>query len=672
MAQWPNLGVLDLLAAGDGVTDDSGAINTATAAIVAAGGGILNIPSGTFKIASNVTIPTNVTLNFLEGGQILIPTGIVLTISGSIVASPQQQIFTFNLPQNITTDPAPVHMGVWTTSLSTSQTTPMTVSPYWWGAKADGTTDCYIPVQQCINAFGWSGGATAYLGLGGTIQFGNGIHKLTKGLIFGAGACGLRFYGVSWGGGGGTGTAFQFYQTDATPGFFIGADPVGSGGATSNCVDFEMGYLSALMVNTGGGPVLKTGRCGQSHIHHCNFDQYAISKNICEFIGQASPPYYAQQITLEHTVLSLAQKYAGSAIYISTVNGYDVSEMYFNDLLINGQPNGVNQGTVPHVYINEGGSTVNCANIQFNGIRHEESVAGAYALYGGRSITLNHCMMGIDQSAVGTAPQILIGKGTGGGNALPIGLVVTGCEIYFGGNTQATAAVAFNAQFAGMDSPTFISCALGYVWSGTFGVGQTLTLINCEWQQITGSMAPLHVGGLFTTGIVQLCGQLTSYGGNNHAGFVQIPSGTSQGVASQGNGNWNYGAEPDPNYVLTFGPAIPANTTIAALSDGKVLPQATINVASTVGFPASGTIRVYIQASGQLVTVNYTGTNATQFTGCTGGSQTLVLGAVVYGPVITAGQQRVLDVCPTLVGFIITMEQAATQTLTIPYHVVRR
>lgn len=66
------------------------------------------------------------------------------------------------------------------------------------------------------------------------------------------------------------------------------------------------------------------------------------------------------------------------------------------------------------------------------------------------------------------------------------------------------------------------------------------------------------------------------------------------------------------------------NTTIAVASNGVSLPTGTINVASTVGFPASGSIFVLTDAGPQ--TVNYTGTTGTTFTGCTGGTGTMSTG----------------------------------------------
>lgn len=71
----------------------------------------------------------------------------------------------------------------------------------------------------------------------------------------------------------------------------------------------------------------------------------------------------------------------------------------------------------------------------------------------------------------------------------------------------------------------------------------------------------------------------------------------------------------------------PVTTTIAVLSNGQTLPQSTINVVSTAGFPASGTF-----LSPTAETITYTGISPTTFTGCTGGSSTLATGGVVSQP----------------------------------------
>lgn len=69
------------------------------------------------------------------------------------------------------------------------------------------------------------------------------------------------------------------------------------------------------------------------------------------------------------------------------------------------------------------------------------------------------------------------------------------------------------------------------------------------------------------------------------------------------------------------------NTTITAGSNGASLPQGTINVVSTTGFPTSGTI--YVTTSTGTFPVAYTGTTATTFTGCTGGSGVMSTGGAV-------------------------------------------
>lgn len=87
------------------------------------------------------------------------------------------------------------------------------------------------------------------------------------------------------------------------------------------------------------------------------------------------------------------------------------------------------------------------------------------------------------------------------------------------------------------------------------------------------------------------------------------------------------------SYVVDFrsGAYLSGATSIASGSNGASLPQATINVASTTGFPSSGTILVTTTAG--IQTVAYTGTNATQFTGCSGGTGTMSTGNTVNSQV---------------------------------------
>jgi hypothetical protein len=94
-----------------------------------------------------------------------------------------------------------------------------------------------------------------------------------------------------------------------------------------------------------------------------------------------------------------------------------------------------------------------------------------------------------------------------------------------------------------------------------------------------------------------------------------------------------YAASLDPRVIAQITAAIHAETanvytegtTIASGSNGQALPQATVNVAAVSAlFGAVGQFVVII--NGAAVTINYTGTGATTFTGCSGGTGTLATG----------------------------------------------
>jgi len=70
-----------------------------------------------------------------------------------------------------------------------------------------------------------------------------------------------------------------------------------------------------------------------------------------------------------------------------------------------------------------------------------------------------------------------------------------------------------------------------------------------------------------------------------------------------------------------------ASTGVSQASATQSLPQSTINVASTAGFPSTGTI--YVVTSTGIQTVTYGGTNGTQFLSCTGGTGIMAANAGV-------------------------------------------
>jgi hypothetical protein len=69
----------------------------------------------------------------------------------------------------------------------------------------------------------------------------------------------------------------------------------------------------------------------------------------------------------------------------------------------------------------------------------------------------------------------------------------------------------------------------------------------------------------------------------------------------------------------------PVQTSITVPSNGVSLPTGTINVVSTTGYPASGSLLVATTTNGTQK-VAYTGITGTTFTGCTGGLGTMATG----------------------------------------------
>lgn len=109
---------------------------------------------------------------------------------------------------------------------------------------------------------------------------------------------------------------------------------------------------------------------------------------------------------------------------------------------------------------------------------------------------------------------------------------------------------------------------------------------------------------------------------------------------------------------------ITPSTTVAASSAGQTLPQATINVASTTGFPSSGQVFV----GNQLV--NYTGITGTSLTGCSGGNLTLTAGLSVQSLTttlarITSNTANTLTLVDSVTGQALTNAPVAGGNYTI-------
>jgi len=122
--------VKDFGAIGNGVADDTVAIQAAIAASAD-----IYFPAGTYRVASNTTIPATHSITLSAAASFTVNAGITLTIYAILNASPNVQLFT----------------GAGTvTGISI-------VYPEWWGAKGDGVTDDVAAFQKASNSITASG-----------------------------------------------------------------------------------------------------------------------------------------------------------------------------------------------------------------------------------------------------------------------------------------------------------------------------------------------------------------------------------------------------------------------------------------------------------------------------------------------------------------------------------
>jgi len=133
---------------------DARAYSTLSAAIAAIGTAqkALLVPN-TQNITASLTVPSNVTLKFMQGGMLNVPAGVTVTINGPVEAG-LYRIFTLNGTG------ASVLFGTLTydtfgTSVSFNQLVGSNVKeayPQWFGAVGDGVADDTAAIQNLINA----------------------------------------------------------------------------------------------------------------------------------------------------------------------------------------------------------------------------------------------------------------------------------------------------------------------------------------------------------------------------------------------------------------------------------------------------------------------------------------------------------------------------------------
>lgn len=163
---------------------------------------------------------------------------------------------------------------------------------------------------------------------------------------------------------------------------------------------------------------------------------------------------------------------------------------------------------------------------------------------------------------------------------------------------------------------------------------------------------PTRNAGLFAITALQRGNTTTIAAGSNGAA---LPQGTINVASTSGfpaSGTFFVGSNTTTS---------PISTTIASASNNVSLPTGTINVANTAGFATSGTILVVTSTGTQVVT--YTGTTGSTFTGCTGGTGTMLTGnAVQQSSTITVASTTGFTTTGQIIVYTTTGSQTVTYT----------
>lgn len=171
------------------------------------------------------------------------------------------------------------------------------------------------------------------------------------------------------------------------------------------------------------------------------------------------------------------------------------------------------------------------------------------------------------------------------------------------------------------------------------------TTINAAGSLPQATITVISTAGFPTAGVIWI---QTSNNGSQAVTYTGTTATTFTGCTG-GSGGLVVGA---------FVWAAPLTTTIAAGSNGQTLPQSTLNVVSTAGFPASG--RILVASSVGTDIVFYTGTTATTFTGCTGGTGSLTTGGTVKN--VSPTPQDIMNIEMTTSGGAMIISAGASAT----------
>jgi len=151
-----DVSVRDHGAAGNGVTDDTVAVQTASAAAVAANQALL-FPPGTYRIATTTTVLAYA--RFAKGALLSPGSGVVFTLRGGLEAGPYQ-VFT---------------TGAGTFKIESADARVSLFLPQWFGATGDGAHDDTAALQATANLI-----ASSTPSYGGLLGLTMGSYKITS------------------------------------------------------------------------------------------------------------------------------------------------------------------------------------------------------------------------------------------------------------------------------------------------------------------------------------------------------------------------------------------------------------------------------------------------------------------------------------------------------------
>jgi len=236
------INVKDYGAIGDGTTDDLVAINSAITAL--SGSGDLYFPKGTYLISDDLTIATGIGISREDGAIIKIADTKTLTINGDASRLGLSQFFEY---------------GGASSAVVFGNGAISTISPHWFGAKGDNSTDDTTAIQRAINA----------LSNNQTLEFATGTYVVTSGLTM-QDKKGIRFIGTGF-----NASRLFFNFTASGDGFTI--DPADVGSSSNANIHFQNLYFYSNKGNCNNGIVTggNVNRTADIHFLDCYIGKFA-------------------------------------------------------------------------------------------------------------------------------------------------------------------------------------------------------------------------------------------------------------------------------------------------------------------------------------------------------------------------------------------------------------